>query len=382
MKEQLPNSIRRELASSGPVGAHADADQLTGFAEGTLTKREREAVMQHLANCTECRDAIALATNAAPTPTPLSTPAEERTFTASLRTWLPWAATTAGVVVISSAVFLHQSSMRQEQPKSANQISTYSIPPQTQNPPATQMPSLKEDEDATAFAARSRNSGDQRLQNRPLTTEKHKIADADKTVLPPPPPAPSAAAARPQEAWTRADMQMEAKGSQRVAANQASPSAVGGVVGGIVNTAPTARKAEQAYGTRNAPSESNSYGDNQPLRKMAASAAAIRPHWRIDEQGHLQRSFGTDNWQTVLVNESARIHVVSVVGTRVWVGGENLRLYVSDDNGSSWKVVALPEKNGIAQTITQIHFDTNQVGSIESDKGTVWTTSDGGIGWK
>ena len=47
---------------------HPDENLLTAFAERTLTPGERERVMTHLADCSDCRDAIFLAQQAAPEP--------------------------------------------------------------------------------------------------------------------------------------------------------------------------------------------------------------------------------------------------------------------------------------------------------------------------
>jgi hypothetical protein len=41
-------------------GTHLDADQISVFAEGAATTREREEVLAHLATCPECRDAVFL----------------------------------------------------------------------------------------------------------------------------------------------------------------------------------------------------------------------------------------------------------------------------------------------------------------------------------
>jgi photosystem II stability/assembly factor-like uncharacterized protein len=98
--------------------------------------------------------------------------------------------------------------------------------------------------------------------------------------------------------------------------------------------------------------------------------------------GRAERSFGDGAWQAVLPYEASRMRVVSVFNGEVWIGGENSRLYHSCDNGSTWKLVALPDKNGRAHSIAHVHFLTAQSGTVESEDGTVWTTSDGGATWR
>jgi photosystem II stability/assembly factor-like uncharacterized protein len=114
----------------------------------------------------------------------------------------------------------------------------------------------------------------------------------------------------------------------------------------------------------------------------SVTALPARAHWCVDSGGHLQRSFGQGAWQTVLAGEPLRFHVVALVGSDVWAGGENLMLYHSSDDGDHWMPVALPPKSSSSQTIVRIHFDDAQSGRIEAEGGTVWSTADGGLTWK
>jgi photosystem II stability/assembly factor-like uncharacterized protein len=80
--------------------------------------------------------------------------------------------------------------------------------------------------------------------------------------------------------------------------------------------------------------------------------------------------------------DTSKLHVVSVSGNEVWAGGENLRLEHSSDNGATWESVKLPAKNGYEHAITHIRIRTPQEGTINSDDGTSWITTDGGRTWK
>ncbi len=118
--------------------------------------------------------------------------------------------------------------------------------------------------------------------------------------------------------------------------------------------------------------------------RKAFTANAARPHWRINDIGQLERAFGVGSWQAVPMPDAAesKLHVVSVSGSEVWAGGENLRLDHSSDNGETWKSIKLPAKNGYEHTITHIRFRSAQLGVIDSDDGTSWITTDGGRTWK
>jgi photosystem II stability/assembly factor-like uncharacterized protein len=114
----------------------------------------------------------------------------------------------------------------------------------------------------------------------------------------------------------------------------------------------------------------------------ASITAAARPHWRINSTGQPERSFGDGAWQAVLPQEQSKMRVVSVFNGEVWIGGDHSRLYHSTDNGATWNLVVLPDKDGREHSIAHIHFLTAQSGTVESDDGTVWTTSNGGSAWK
>jgi hypothetical protein len=82
--------------------SHPDADLLTAFAEQSLTSREHEQVLGHVAACAECRDVVALAGSALVEPIP--EPVRKRGM------WeIPlfrWGAVAATTVVVIGAVSL------------------------------------------------------------------------------------------------------------------------------------------------------------------------------------------------------------------------------------------------------------------------------------
>jgi photosystem II stability/assembly factor-like uncharacterized protein len=73
---------------------------------------------------------------------------------------------------------------------------------------------------------------------------------------------------------------------------------------------------------------------------------------------------------------------VAVVGNDVWAGGNNGALFHSVDGGEHWAQVVLsadghPETGAVAS----IHFDTVSQGSVRTETGSTWTTSDRGQSW-
>jgi Photosynthesis system II assembly factor YCF48 len=109
--EQLPKIAQQRLRGTAKPGVHPDPDLLAGFAEKSLSDRERAHVLQHLAECADCRDVIALAMpeiESAPSPSPKES------------SWLSWPAlrwgALAACVVVSAAVTLHYERRKSMEP--------------------------------------------------------------------------------------------------------------------------------------------------------------------------------------------------------------------------------------------------------------------------
>ena len=104
--EQLPKIVQRRLQMTPKPGVHPDPDLLTAFVEKSLTDRERSQVLQHLADCSDCRDVMSLAM-----PEVESTPSpgvESSRWLSWPLSWpmLRWGALAACVVVVSAVVTL------------------------------------------------------------------------------------------------------------------------------------------------------------------------------------------------------------------------------------------------------------------------------------
>jgi len=145
---------------AGPAQAHPEADLLTAFAEQALSATERDGVLDHLALCGDCREAIALALPAADmVAAPIASETEavratsiraksERNFLTAFG-WpsLRWAALAAGVAVAASVLLMHPGKLNQATLSSVNRpVATTALPasaPQIAPPsvPASSIPS-------------------------------------------------------------------------------------------------------------------------------------------------------------------------------------------------------------------------------------------------
>jgi hypothetical protein len=59
--EQLSKIVQERLQATEKAGIHPDAGLLTAFAEKSLGDREQSQVLQHLAQCVNCREVVSLA---------------------------------------------------------------------------------------------------------------------------------------------------------------------------------------------------------------------------------------------------------------------------------------------------------------------------------
>ena len=100
--ESVPKIVVKRLQWPA-AESHPDADLLTAFAEHSLTGAERDHVVEHLAQCGDCREVVSLA---------LPPQVEVQALADSSGNWfrgtllrgsaLRWVAVSAGVVVIVS----------------------------------------------------------------------------------------------------------------------------------------------------------------------------------------------------------------------------------------------------------------------------------------
>jgi len=394
MTPQDSNSLLRALAKGG-TGEHPDADLLTGFAEGSLLAREREAVIAHLAGCAECRKVLHLSAvelqqelelvAAAPSiaapammPAAASAPAPiERKGPRVLRAWLPWVAAAACIAIVS-VVALRYGQKKTEPMTAAPGSETIAV-----NAPPPK---------AAASAPPTVSASERREPRAPEAAKKTRIA-----------PTPSLQQGAPQFAVSRnaATAARQSSAQPPAALDQiATQNLIVSADSIRAQNAPQAREksaqqesAEMAlHGQASPPAPASppaSTGGQQGLTsglagsfaKSAHASLGPHAHWRINGDGNLERAFGDGAWQAVVIGDHARLHVVATVGGMVWTGGENDALYRSQDEGATWQPVQLPPKNGAGHVLAHIRFNDAATGTIEASDGTTWSTSDGGMTW-
>ncbi len=344
MNRSDSNPILRELVRSRHGEPHPDSDILSAFSEGALLQSEREKVMTHLASCADCREVLSVSAAAA-----LDSAGDLKPFVLTSpvhlpkRVWLPWASIAATLLVVCSAVLVYQQKLvPPKNPAVANnEVVQHPSAMDQQLPPS---PPLKE----TKTLRNNAISQEPEQLHAPLVSQNISVAKAMPET--------------PIDAAKKSDFRQQ--DSYQTNAE----------VGGISTSRATVLKA--------APSRSISAFVSVAPAGELSKASIVRPHWRINGLGQPERSFGDGAWQVILPGEQSRMRVVSVFENEIWIGGDNSRLYHSVDNGTNWNPVILPDKDGRKHSIAHIHFQTAQSGTVESDDGAAWTTSNGGSNWR
>ncbi len=119
-------------------------------------------------------------------------------------------------------------------------------------------------------------------------------------------------------------------------------------------------------------------------QRFSASNASVgarvsRTSWGLTPDGSVQRSTDAGTtWQIVSVGDGLHFRAIGSAGNQVWVGGSAGTLYHSADAGKSW--ARLPAIS--ADDITRIEFSDPLNGMVDTAKGQVWSTSDGGQSWR
>ncbi len=428
--EQLPKIVQRRLQATAKPGVHPDPDLLAAFVEKSLTDRERSQVLQHLADCPDCRDVMTLAM---PKIESTPSPSAERSLWLS---WpvLRWGALAACVVVVGAAVTLHfqprqveETSIAEKAPAAPASVTAENKVPQQPPreklaanipPPAPfqsgrdlgvagKLAKQREESRDAATVARAAASEPRRLDQDKKDRElsNNRLAD---TIQPADKPTPSAgmmvaAAPVPSAKAAKAAPQGEARNEtvasapsamtdtvtvleavqvpERKTKDEATPNearkenqaaragAVGGAaMGGRKTDSLSAQMAEAASG-------------NYAKRSRAAYNA---PRWTLSADGVLQRSFDSGKtWQTIPVASDVAFRALAANDSDIWVGGAAGALYHSSDAGQHWvRVYPAADGQSLTADIATVEFSDTQHGKLTTSTHETWITSNAGETWQ
>ncbi len=407
--EQLPKIVRQRLRVASKAGVHPDPDLLTAFAEKSLKDRERAQVLQHLAECSDCRNVVSLAVSQSE-PVLSTSPARLPWLTWPV---LRWGALAACVVVVVGAVTLRYDLRSVMAPPLAQKSVEPLAPPvnlkvesEVPNrlnqkmagkiPPPSPFESARDFETAGKLA-KQRETADTRsvagaavmdrlaiaqLENRQLQqnqTAKNELRESgtanavsgDKpsqvmgrlaATAPASPPAAKAADAEPQTKERNDNLDYTARAMTETVEVEAAPASE------MAQTAAEKAKDESrrnesrkkvqngragmvggmALGDRKADTASAEVAetDSGQYGKLSRPKAKAAPRWTLSTEGAVQRSFDSGrSWQFVVVASNVVFRALTARDSDIWVGGAAGALYHSSDAGEHWTQVK-PMANG------------------------------------
>jgi hypothetical protein len=386
-------AIGRLRRTSNP-GNHPDADLLTAFAEQALAKRERLHLLEHLAQCSECREIVSLGQPEIPEP---QTSLELFSLRSPI---LRWGALAACAVVVGAVVTTWHLAQKNVQtrvtakaPISDTRDVSRAFELETDLAAKLQpQPLAKPSSGVRRGTAKQRKEAP--ANSRALAVDVEKARTANKEALTAAAPAaPSPAllskTQEPQKTIATYDSFGSAAnpGSDAVmnetVATSASVEVADARPGKAKDAKDSRMKAPMAVssgaGGAAAPVTANRMTESRTELNRAVNPT---PRWNLSPEGTLQRSFDGKTWQTVPVADNAAFRAIAAVGPEIWIGGNSGSLYHSSDSGQHWTHLN-PASNGESLTadIIGIEFTDAQHGKLTTDNHETWATGDAGKSW-
>jgi hypothetical protein len=404
----IPKIVRVRLNSSAQLGDHAetchpDADLLSAFAEHSIGNRERAQVMQHLANCGECREVIRFAQ-----PHIESVIVGHHSGPITWLSWpvLRWGTLAAFALLVSVALLTKRhektgpkSRISTQVARSDQQITKLPEPKlsstlESKTPESKNMPAPPAAGKTALQASRRSRAGYSAGSGSAIGSgpnDKLKGAGAFAAR----PGSKLAAAAPPPNLFER-----KGDSERKQAEKDSAPTALSETVT-VETQAPLIDMADAIPGKAKEPqpksqggiaggsitglvANSAPYADQAERKQMSLAKMTSIPRWTVSSDGALQRSFnGGATWETVPVEKNVIFRAVSVVGDSVWAGGARGFLYHSSDAGRLWTRIQL-SANGSSLTddIARIDFTDLQHGQLATTTGETWLTTDAGRTWQ
>jgi Photosynthesis system II assembly factor YCF48/Putative zinc-finger len=437
--EQLPKIVRQRLQATASAGVHPDPDLLTAFVEKSLKERESAQVLQHLAQCADCRNVVSLAMPEIVVPS-------TRSVRSRWLTWpvLRWGALAACGLVVSAAVTLRYGRQQTAEPVVAEKAPT-SVPSSTGTlesrrsdqppqklakkiPPPSPLPSRSDrafdsvgmlakghdDTRSRAVAgaasaaglengrtgtragensARETGSGQdaELADNRRLKTDGYKSRDSNKpsaalmgrlAASPPSTPSPSksnAASAEEQTKERNESLDYAARASNQTVTVEAEAPLIETTQAAARRAKDESDKKAETMAVAGPTRSSDALSDIQ--RQAVGNKVASR--WTLSAAGALQRSFDSGkSWQAVAVADNLTFRALAANDSDLWVGGAAGALYHSSDAGQHWtQVKPVAEGKLLTADIVGVEFTDYQNGKLTTSDRESWTTSDGGASW-
>ncbi|MGO9405325.1 MAG: zf-HC2 domain-containing protein [Terriglobales bacterium] len=416
--------LRAALPNQALTGEpHPDADLLTAFVEQALPATERDAVLEHLARCGDCRELIALALPAMDTvKAPAIAEPEANRATASRAgaptprklsfAWpsLRWAALAAGVVVAGAVLLMRPGKLNQATPPPVNsQVATNAQP--IPSPQLTSPPPASPGMDQSAISAKTEPApprSELRLSKKlkagqvvtpslqtgsgmlpaesKIANNKQDLKEADKLSanssagaaalnynVPAIPSSSEAVEVTAESPTLQAEVSSEVKQNGARAVEKAKPA----------SQAQTSQSQRAFAATAGAvPLQGRSMVSMAKLAAPPSPTRAGNVAWMITT-GVLQRSLDRgQSWQTSLHADHPLLCYASH-DQDVWAGGQAGTLFHSADSGLTWLPVQ-PSIKSQPLASDLIHIDVRAPAEvvISTSDHELWSSVDNGKTWE
>ncbi len=431
--EKLPKIVQQRLQGPAKPGIHPDRDLLTAFAEKSLNERERAHLLQHLAECADCRNVMSLAM-------PEIEPA--RALSLERSRWLSWpvlrwGALAACIVVVSAAVTLRYERRPALEPPLAEKAAAASadlrLEGEVSKQPGQKLaaniapPSpagSERDFGVAGKLAKRREKGtetgmmaaqteesvspmDQDKKGQELTNNRLASVDAVRSAEKPaepaaPAPLSAAKTAGPgQQTKPRNDaVDFSDRASTQAVMVENAPAPVPGAAQLAQRKAKDESRTNESQKEIQAVSGGASVGSlagrkADTLSGVTAPAATVQyagrlragnnaPRWTLSADGALQRSFDSGKtWQTIPVANDVVFRALAANDSDIWLGGAGGALYHSSDAGQNWiRIRPVADGKSLTADIVTVEFSDNQHGKVITGNRETWTTSDAGATWQ
>jgi hypothetical protein len=362
----FPKTVVSRLAGGeAAAGSHPDANLLSAFAEHLLADADRLHVLAHLAQCSECREIVWLAT-----PPVEAANVVPQKISVPWFSWpiLRWGAAIACVVVVGTAITLRQREVHSPRPATETSV------------PVSAQPATPPEQDGTTSPVNTHASPAVAQPSTSASIAQARQAPTDLRTAP----------------MARMAMQPAAPQAQINLKAQASPSAdktndlltkneIDSLVPGRAKDALDEAPADAGnMALANGPLE----GESAPItaKRLLVPASTMAPRWTLTAEGTLQRSIDLGRtWQPITIPAATGVSLRALAanGLDIWVGGTSGTLYHSADAGQHWTRVQ-PVYGGqqLSADIIGVEFPDADHGRLNTSSGEVWTTEDAGSSWE
>ncbi|MGA8152691.1 MAG: YCF48-related protein [Terriglobales bacterium] len=379
---ELPKiAVRRLDAATDAV--HPDPDVIAAFAERSLGERERDQVLGHLAQCSECREVVALscpqheaAVPAAPAPAWLAWPV------------LRWGALAACVVVVGAAVTLRHPFRETSPPGSPTERAdtakvAQEAVPTTLQPDARVVPAPKATVPQAFEAKQDLGSVEKKVETADKESARGLVAAAKTKNLPAPTPGLRDQGPTVAVRSETAEVRVATDAMSPTSPNALDEAVPGRAKDALERMAPGVASA--AGGPMAAKASASAALNATGANKMALTASPrLSPRWTLSADGTLQRSLDSGRtWETVHVPSEVSFRALAADGLEIWVGGAKGALYHSSNAGQDWTQVQPSAKGEVlSDDITRVEFTDRLHGTVATSGQQKWVTTDAGQSWQ